>query len=148
MNQDNNQQNPKPQVSAEGYTEIKRQQINRHLIILAANPDTENCYMVCEYRQGNVFGVTENVWAGITPDYLEAIGEYTKKVQYHINCIQSIRDHRKSYEGIEYCELSAEHCVPNGLDGGMKGKVVVIKPEALSPEFRTADSQLPLCMVN
>jgi hypothetical protein len=40
--------------------------------------------------------------------------------------------------------LTAADCVPGGLDENLTGKVVVIKPTVLSPEYRTADHQLKI----
>jgi hypothetical protein len=40
--------------------------------------------------------------------------------------------------------LTAADCVPSGLDADLMGKVVIIKSEVLSPEYRFADHQLKI----
>ena len=47
--------------------------------------------------------------------------------------------------GIPFEKLTAADCVPDGLASDLEGKVIVLKPEKLSPEYRTIDYQLALC---
>jgi hypothetical protein len=41
--------------------------------------------------------------------------------------------------------LTAADCLPNSDKIDWTGKAIIVKPEALSPEFRTSEHQLVLC---
>ena len=127
------------------YSELQSQQINGRLISLSENPQAEYRYMVCEYNWMNPLGLKETAFTGITNDYIEALEKYTDTVKYYVACAASTRDVRNSLHGVEHCVLTEKECVPGGLDGSLEGKVIIIKSEALSPQYQTADYQLRIC---
>ena len=129
----------------EGYEEIAAVQVNRRLIFVGENKTAENPYMVAEFRWDNPFGALESKWAGTTEDYLEAMHEFGSLVQNNVRVVESDRSLRKNLYDVEPLTLTADHCIPGGLDEDLTGKLIVIKPEVLSPEFRRADHQLRVC---
>ena len=48
----------------------------------------------------------------------------------------------RSDHGITDKPLTAADCIKGGLNNSIEGKVIIIKPEVLSPEYRTINHQL------
>lgn len=128
--------------SFDGYTEIVSIQVNGRLMFLGENPKAEHQYRVSEFKWDNPFGAMEDVFTGVTGDYLEALDKFKYLIEYNINVVKSEREVRDNLYGVKPIILTAEHCVPNGLNENLTGKLVIIKPEVLTPEFRYADHQL------
>jgi hypothetical protein len=97
--------------------------------------------MVCECRWDNPLNMNDYYNAAVTGDYLEAMREFTQRINAAVQSLESEREHR----ALPAQTLTAADCVPGGMDKDMKGKVVVIKPEVLTPEYRTSDHQLGVC---
>lgn len=129
----------------EGYVEISEVAINGRLLFVGENPEAEHRYMVGEYSRDNPLGVMAGVFVGVTDDFLEAIDRFAESVTYNVNVVKSERDVRKNLDGVEPLTLTADECIPNGLNEDLSGKPIVIKPEALAPEYRYADHQLRVC---
>jgi len=130
----------------EGYTETNSIHVNGRLMFLGEKPDAEHRYMVCEFRRNNPFGLLESMYAGVTDDYLEALDKFRYLIEYNIGVVQSEREVRKNLDGVEPLTLTAAHCVLNGMDEDLTGKLIVIKADVLSPEYRNADHQLRICL--
>lgn len=131
-------------VNPSEYSELNRTQIGGFLITLSEKPDAADRYMVCEYRWDNPFGALQSKYVGVTPDFLEALSEYIKHVQHYVGCVQSERDLRQSMDGVEHSILTAADCIDGAMDGDINGKIVIINPDALSPEYHRSDHQLKL----
>ena len=93
----------------------------------------------------NPLDLQEIVFTGLTNEYLEALEKYTDTVKYYVGCATSTRDMRKNLYGVEYGVLTEKECVPNGINTDLDGKMIIIKAESLSPQYRTADYQLRFC---
>ena len=132
-------------IDVEGYKELQSQQIGGRLITLSTNPAVDKRYKICEFHRNNPFNLKEFLYTDVTDDYLEALEKYTERLSYHIGCVKSERESRKNMNGVEPVALSAEHCMPDGMNENLEGKLIIIKPEALSPEYRTADHMLKIC---
>lgn len=126
------------------YSELNQTQLGGALITLSEKFDAADRYMVCEYRLGNSFGAVLPDYVGVTPDFLEALSEYTNRVQYCVSCVQSERNVRQSMDGVQHITLTADDCINGTANGDIKGKIIIIKPEVLSPEYRRSDHQLKL----
>lgn len=129
-----------------GYEELQNTRIGGRLITLSENPKAVQRYMVCEFHWNNPFGAKENVYTGVTSDFLEALTKYKKTVGYYIGCVQSERETRKILDGVELVTLTAADCLANGMNESIEGKLIIIKPEALSPEYRVSDHQLKIAI--
>ena len=131
----------------EGYIELNKISINDSDIIIAENPDAEFRYMVAENRYTAYFNALgdNNMYLGHTNDYLEAIDEFTKKVQYNIDCVQSRRGINQRLHGVDYAVLTGSDCLPDSQNHDYTGKLVIVKAGELKPEYRSSDNQLVLC---
>jgi hypothetical protein len=131
----------------EYYQDINRVRINNGEVILAENLRAELRYLVMEKRFTESYNASgDNVLSiGYTNDYLEAMIEFAEKVQQNVDCVKTRRETLQSLYGVEPLTLTAAHCVQDGLADGLKGKLIILKPEALDPEEHTADHQLRIC---
>jgi len=131
----------------DGYTELCKISINQSEIILAENPDAEHRYMVVENRFTDYYNNSgdNNIFTGHNNDYVKALDEFTKKVQYNIDCVKSTRDVNQSLFGIVPVALTAADCIASSGDADYTGKLIVVKTSELKPEYRAAESQLVLC---
>ena len=127
--------------SIEGYEEKSSLQIAGRIVILAEKPGAEEPYMVANCRWDNPFNMKEYYNAVVTADYFGAIGEFIKRQSAFLEQLEN--EHSES--GLPFHTLTAADCLPHAMDGNITGKVIVIKPEILSPEYRTENHQLKLC---
>jgi hypothetical protein len=125
----------------DGYVELNSFNFSGRLVILAEKAGADDPYLVCEGRWDNPLGVEEYLNAVVTADYLEAVGEFIRRESGLLEYLE----HERSLSGLPFQPLTAENCVPNGLDESIEGKVIIIKPEVLAPEFRSAEHQLKIC---
>lgn len=132
--------------SFDGYEEISSIQVNGRLMFVGEKQNAEYPYMVAEFKWDNPFGAMENEFTGLTGDYLEALDEFRKLVEHNVNVVKSDRQVRNSLDGVEPLTLTVADCIPNGLEADLTGKLIVIKPEALAPEYHRADYQLRICV--
>lgn len=75
--------------------------------------------------------------------YQEVALEFGQRIQAEAERIINEIDHRKK-DGVSLDAITAEQCVPDSYMDCIEGKVVVLKPDILRPEFRRADYQLVL----
>jgi hypothetical protein len=109
-----------------------------HEILFAEDESNkEDPYFVGDCSYDNPFGVAEYLNCIGTADYLEAVSEYTQRIQTQIQLVRQERADR----GIGDGPLSIEHCLPGGLGENIAGKLVVIKPGVMHRDRRTADYQ-------
>ncbi|WFB59571.1 hypothetical protein [Paenibacillus sp. BR1-192] len=102
----------------------------------ATNP--EKPYLVCYCDQNNLFGIDQYYGAERYGDYLQAMQDFTKLMQWEIEKLQTERSALPEPMG----PVPSAHCLPIKGEDELNGKLVVIRPERLRPEFRTADHQV------
>jgi hypothetical protein len=127
--------------SIDGYLELNSFSLSERLVILAEKTGADEPYLVCEGRWDNPFGAEEYYNAVVTDDYLEAVGEFVRRETGLLDFLK----HERTRSGLPFEALTAAGCVPGGLNENIEGKIIIIKPEVLAPEFRTADHQLKIC---
>lgn len=125
----------------EGYEETNCVRLAGCEVILAENKTAAEPYMVCDCTWENPFGADEFRNGIVSADYLEIMQEFTRRLTERCQSIEEERAQR----GIPLQPLTVADCDPNSKDMDMTGCVVVIKPENLSPEYRSIDHQLALC---
>lgn len=133
---------PRPeQRNIEGYIEKSSIQIAGTTVVYAENPAFEYAYLVCNIKSDNPLGIEERYMGVAYNDFLEAFREFGKRIEGLAASIAAEREKR----GLPIVALTAADCIPTGLDESLKGKLIVIKAEILSPEYRSADHQLQIC---
>jgi hypothetical protein len=124
----------------DGYEEKLSIQLAGRLVIFGENPKSDVPYLVCLSKRDNPLGIEEFYNAAVTDDYLEAMRQFTNELD---TLLIGLEDERAAF-GTVQPTLTAADCVPKGLDDELAGKLIIIKPDVLSPEYRTADRQLKI----
>jgi hypothetical protein len=114
-------------------------------ITLAENKEKPEPFLVEQRREPDLGIKNDIYYCGITSDYLEAMTEFSNRLQYCVGVANSNRELNKNQHGINYTELKSSDCLPDSGSADFTGKLIIIKAGELKPEYRTADHQLILC---
>ena len=125
----------------DGYEEIFSIQLAGRYVVLAENVKEANPYLVCNIRWDNPLGVDEYYDGAVTDDYVEAVREFSNRVNVLAESIEAAR--RES--GLPRQTLTAADCLPDSHNIDWEGKAIIIKPDSLAREYRSAEHQLALC---
>lgn len=126
------------------YVIIHAFHIGDREIVLGENPASkgDDRYM-CAFCQNNglMAGYTEMMVSKDYPElarlFGERVAEQAEKTRIDLN--------GPKIQGIPNAPITADGCEVIGYQHDLRGKIVVIKPEVLRPEYRRATSQLYLC---
>lgn len=126
------------------YVIIHALHIGDREIVLGENPAVvgDEQYM-CAFCQNNglVANYTEVMvsddYAELAKLFGERVAEQAEKTRIALN--------GPKLQGIPDAPITAEGCEVVGHQHDLRGKIVVIKPEVLRPEYRRATCQLHLC---
>ena len=126
------------------YVIIHAFHIGDREIVLGENPASkgDDRYM-CAFCQNNglMAGYTEMMVSKDYPElarlFGERVAEQAEKTRIDLN--------GPKIQGIPNEPITADGCEVIGYQHDLRGKIVVIKPEVLRPEYRRATSQLYLC---
>jgi hypothetical protein len=124
----------------DGYTEKFSVALAGREVILAVDETQDVPYLVCTARRDNPLGATQYTEDSVTYDYIDAMRDFVDRVD---TLLVSLEKERAAFPTIQPT-LTAADCVKGGLEADLTGKVVVIKPDVLSPEYRTANHQLKI----
>lgn len=126
------------------YEIIQAVQIGDCEIVVGENMADENDlpYMVAYYESNAIMGrYFDAVGSDDFPEIMEIYGqrimEQAQKTRAELS--------KPKIQGINNSPITAEGCTPISYDDDLHGKVIVIKPEVLRPEYRRAISQLKPC---
>jgi hypothetical protein len=109
-------------------------------VLLLLDPNSAEMPYLVGYCTMNGLGLEELTELVGGNDYLEATEEFLSRVQGQIEQVRT--DRTRSAEPQEaFCK---EYCLPGGLEQDLNGRVVVLKPEMLRPEYRNIAHQLLL----
>jgi hypothetical protein len=97
-------------------------------------------YMVCSCTWDNPLGIEQYFDAAGSVDYLEIMTEFVTRVTAQVDAVKAEREKI----GIPLESFKLEQCTPDSYAESIENKVMVIRPECLRPEYRTADKQLVL----
>lgn len=113
--------------------------IGRVEVILGIDTtNTEKPYQVCYCDKNNLFGIDQYYGAEGYADYLGAMQEFTKLMQWEIEKLQTER----AAIAEPMPSIQSDHCIPIKSEDDLFGRIVVVRQERLRPAFRTADHQL------
>lgn len=113
--------------------------IGRVEVILGIDTmNTEKPYLVCYCDKNNLFGIDQYYGAEGYADYLVAMQEFIKLMQWEIEKLQTER----AAIAEPMPPIQPAHCIPIKGEDDLMGKIVVVRPEWLRPAFRKADHQL------
>ena len=126
------------------YVIIHAFHIGDREIVLGENPAAErNERYMCAFCDNNglMAGYTEVMVSDDYPElarlFGERVAEQAEKTRIDLNS--------PKIQGIPNAPITAEGCEVINYQHDLQGKIVVIKPEVLRPEYRRATSQLQLC---
>lgn len=126
------------------YEIIQSVLIGDREIVVGENPaDSDGLpYLVAYYESNAIIGrYYDAVGSDDFPEIMEIYGqrimEQAQKTRAELST--------PKMQGIDNSLITAEGCTPISYDDDLHGKVIVIKPEVLRPEYRRATSQLKLC---
>lgn len=126
------------------YEIIQAVQIGDREIVVGENQVDANGlpYLVAYYESNAIMGrYYDAVGSDDFPEIMEMYGqrimEQAQKTRAELA--------KPKMQGIDNSPITAEECTPISYDDDLHGKVIVIKPEILRPEYRRATSQLKLC---
>jgi len=111
---------------------------NKEILFGMDETKTEHPYMVCDCRWDNSFGIDQYDNAVGSADYFEMMTEFLARAQAQMEAVKAERVETK------IPLFTKEHCTPNDYSQSIENKVVVIRPECLMPEYRSAVKQLVL----
>lgn len=111
---------------------------NKEILFGIDETKTDCPYMVCDCTWDNPFGIDQYDNAVGSTDYFEMMTEFLARAQAQMEIVKT--------ERIETSIplFTKEHCQPNDYSQSIENKVVVIRPECLLPEYRSAVKQLVL----
>ena len=116
---------------------------DREIVVGVNEADTNGLpYMVAYCESNAILGryydvVGSDEFPEIMEIYGQRIVEQAQKIRTEFS--------KAKIQGIDNKPITAEGCTLIGYDDDLHGKVIVIKPEALRPEYRRATSQVMLC---
>ncbi len=95
-------------------------------------------YMVCDCTWDNPLGIDRYEKAVGSADYFEIMTEFLARAQAQLEAVKAERVETP------IPLFTKEHCTLDIYSQSIENKVVVIRPECLLPEYRTAVKQLVL----
>ena len=113
---------------------------DKEVLFTVDDTKTDYPYMVCNCTWDNPLGIDHYFNAVASADYLEMMTEFTNRVTVQLEALKTERDSIT----VSLEPFTLEHCIPNDNGQNLENKVVIIRPERLRPEYRTANEQLVL----
>ena len=116
---------------------------DREIVVGENQADSDGLpYLVAYYESNAILGrYYDAVGSYDFPEIMEIYGqrimEQAQKTRAELS--------KPKIQGIDNRPITAEGCTPISYDDDLNGKVIVIKPEVLRPEYRRATSQVKLC---
>jgi len=114
---------------------------DKEVVLLHDPHNAETPYAVCYNQRNNSMGIEYTAEGVGSNDYLEMMEVFLHRVQGQV--VQVRTDRERTNEPQEV--FGKEHCLPsNGEEPDLHGRVAVIRPETLRPEYRNVAVQLIL----
>jgi len=140
----------KPQVkekrdkhNIEGYEETLSVQIGSRRILFAELPTSDKPYFISTIRWDNFLGIEEYSDGIATDGYVEAIRIFAKR----IDALAEVLENERRESGLPIQTLTVADCMEGSQHVEWEdGELIIVRPEALAPEYRSAEHQLALCL--
>ncbi len=113
--------------------------INGKEIVFGIDDKEKEPYLVAHCKYDNPFGVPEYYNCVVSDDYAEAMQTLGRRISQEAE--MSLENTMR--RGVSNT-LTAEDCIPGSGSGDFEGELVVIRPDCLQRDRRTADYQLCL----
>ena len=127
----------KEKEMAGDYEVIHSLRLGGKVMLIGYNPDDKDGkYMTC-YKESFFLGDLFTK-AMASDDYMEVVKLFSERLQAQMEKVKQFRTER----GIPLETLGKEHCRVRGKEENLAGKLIILRPSSLSPEYRTADNQL------
>lgn len=117
------------------YEIMQEIRMGGRVLLMGFHP-MDGTYMTC-YEQYNFLGETIYPEAVASKDYLEIANTFIERLQMQLEKVKAFRAARN----VPYAVLGADDCLPPSEEA-LQGKLIVLRPTSLAPEYRTADCQL------
>lgn len=126
------------------YEIIQSVQIGDREIVVGENPAATDGlpYMVAFYESNAIMGRYYD--AEGSDDFPEIMEIYGQRIMEQAQKTR-VELSKPKIQGIDNTPITSEGCTPVSYDDDLHGKIIVIKPEVLRPEYRRATCQLKLC---
>lgn len=111
-------------------------------VLLGYNPKDGCAPYMTSYRVVNFLGDYTYPKAIGGNDYLEIMQTFLNRVQEQAKVVEQFREKRK----VPIETLGREHCRERGEKESLEGKLIILRPTSLAPEYRTADCQLGIAL--
>ncbi|MEG1513392.1 MAG: hypothetical protein RSD95_00745 [Clostridia bacterium] len=123
---------------ADTYEITMATQIGGKEVVFGTDSANADPYLCAFYTANELFGEYSECMVG--DDYAQIIKLFGQRVQQQAGKVLAEQERVT----VPLTRITAEDCFANDCSQSIEDKVVAIKPEALSPEYRTADHQLVL----
>ncbi|GHU96535.1 hypothetical protein FACS1894208_11320 [Clostridia bacterium] len=121
-----------------GYEEKQSITIGKIEVVIAENLNADSPYLVCNRTNGEDYNYS--AYTG----YVQAMGEFLTRQTELFGVIKAEREQRGDY-WLEPAMLTAAYCLPDSNKEYFTGKLLVVEPGEIMPEYRYADFQLVQC---
>lgn len=124
---------------ADNYEITQAIRIGRVEIVYGVNEENECPYFCALYKRHDILGEYSD--CVVSDDYSKIIALFASRIQEQGELLQKEREAVTVPTEV----ITIEQCIPDDYTKNIRGKVIVIRPELLQPEYRAADCQLWLC---
>lgn len=132
---------PDDKRNIEGYEEKLCIRLGGTEYVLAEKPDADMPYLVCNISYHNPLGIEERSDGAVTDSYPEAMRELIKRVDA---MAEKLENEQRPFN--PPILLTATECLLEERHSDWNGKLLIVKPETLAPEYHSAQHQLYICV--
>ena len=125
----------------DGYEAIHNIKLGGKEIIVGEKSKDINLYMICDMKRDNTFRIEEYSNITICDDYINAMRMFSQRIEKVASELSSNRNKT----GLPERPLTTSDCLPDSKHSDWDGKLIIINPEMLAPEYRSMEHQLVLC---
>ena len=108
------------------------------LMVLGYHPKDKDAAYMTSYQKTNFLGDLVYTEVVSNADYLEVMRIFVERLQDQAAKVKAFRASRN----VPFSTLGVEHCRRRGNDESLAGKLIILRPSSMAPEYRTADCQL------